>query len=247
MTNHKLTVSAVSLSRRQSLKLFAMMAAGAAMPGCALQTLATSNSAGTNGHWPTIEIKPIQLTGYGKDPNLIMPPASPWPKTLTDTQLKLVSLISDVLVPAEDNQPGALGIGAPSVVDEWISAPYKGQQRDRDSLLRLFIWLDDEAIMLYKKPFLELSDTQQMHILNSIAFGEDSTKPGYEEATRAFDRLRELVLAAYFCSIPGSREIGYQGNVAIAGDYPGPTKEAYDHLETILDELDLSKYAYSAQ
>ena len=39
-------------------------------------------------------------------------------------------------------------------------------------------------------------------------------------------------------------DIGYLGNVAIAGDYPGPTPEAYQHLDKVLAELGLSGFAY---
>ena len=35
------------------------------------------------------------------------------------------------------------------------------------------------------------------------------------------------------------RELGYQGNVAIAGDYPGPTEAAMAHLNEQLEKLGL--------
>ena len=65
-----------------------------------------------------------------------------------------------------------------------------------------------------------------------------------QQPAAVFNRLRSLVLAAYFCSEAGSREIGYQGNIAISGDYPGPTEKAKAHHDGILDELGLSEYAY---
>src|SRR5690606_40979560 len=65
-----------------------------------------------------------------------------------------------------------------------------------------------------------------------------------QRIARAFARLRELVLAAYFCTPEGMEDIGYLGNVAIAGDYPGPTPDAYRHLEMVLSELGLSEFAY---
>ncbi len=50
---------------------------------------------------------------------------------------------------------------------------------------------------------------------------------------------------AYFASPEGTKDLGYIGNIPIAGDYPGPTPEAIAHLDTILDELGLTEYAYS--
>lgn len=34
--------------------------------------------------------------------------------------------------------------------------------------------------------------------------------------------------------------------IALAGEYPGPSPEAKDHLNGILDDLGLSDYAYQA-
>lgn len=107
------------------------------------------------------------------------------------------------------------------------------------------MWLDEEAQIQYQRAFSDASAAQQKTILDAIAFGEANAKAGYEIPASAFNRLRELILAAYFCSVPGSREIGYMGNVAISGDYPGPTDEAKAHLDEVLAQLGLSEYAYT--
>ena len=173
-----------------------------------------------------------------------MPPPSPWPKTLTQQQIALVSRLTDILVPASNGQPGALQIGAVDVIDEWVSAPYAQQQRDRDSILRLLIWLDEESVRRFDQPFLAVNESEQFALLDDIAYDRNNIEQRLQQPAAVFNRLRSLVLAAYFCSEAGSREIGYQGNVAISGDYPGPTEEARAHLDGILDELGLSEYAY---
>jgi hypothetical protein len=244
MTDPKALSNPHGLSRRQSLKLFGMMLASAAVPaitGCAASTPQVSGSA---SDWPTLKIEPISVAGYGQDPNLIMPPPSPWPKTLTTEQIARLSRLTDILVPAQNGQPGALQIGAVDVIDEWVSAPYGQQQRDRDGILRLLIWLDDESGRRYSQPFLMLSEAQQLVLLDDIAYDRDNIDARLQQPAAVFNRLRSLVLAAYFCSEAGSREIGYQGNVPISGEYPGPTPEAMAHLDDVLDELGLSDYAY---
>ena len=244
MTNSNLNNSSYGLTRRQSLKLFGMMLASAAVPvlsGCATSESKVSAVA---SDWPTLTIEPISVAGYGQDPNLIMPPPSPWPKTLTQEQIGLVSRLTDILVPASNGQPGALQIGAVDVIDEWVSAPYAQQQRDRDSILRLLIWLDEESLRRFDQPFLAVNQSEQFALLDDIAYDRNNIEQRLQQPAAVFNRLRSLVLAAYFCSEAGSREIGYQGNVAISGDYPGPTEEARAHLDGILDELGLSEYAY---
>ncbi len=52
------------------------------------------------------------------------------------------------------------------------------------------------------------------------------------------------MVIAHFASAEGIEDIGYQGNVPIGGDYPGPTEGATAHLETVLAALDLTDYAY---
>ena len=173
-----------------------------------------------------------------------MPPEAPWPLTLTAAQLSLVALLSDIIVPQEGQSPSASAVQVPTVIDEWVSAPYPSQQRDRLTILSALAWLDDEAALRFAKPFTALGTTQQLAIIDDIAYDNEQTPPQFQRIAKAFARLRNLVLAAYFCTPQGIKDIGYLGNVPIAGAYPGPTPEAYSHLNKTLAELGLSDFAY---
>ena len=244
------------LSRRDSLKLMAALAASLMLPalqGCdtAPKTAVTpkgkspgSPSAGGTEHWPQLELQPITATGYGKDPNLLLPPESPWPLTLTAVQLGVIALLSDLLVPAEGNAPSANQVQVPAVIDEWVSAPYPNQQQDRLTILSALAWLDDEAKLRFNSSFALLQKPQQLAILDDIAYDNAQTPLQFQRIAKAFGRFRNLVVAAYFCTAPGIKEIGYLGNVPIAGMYPGPTAEAYQHLNNTLAELGLTDFAY---
>lgn len=232
------------ITRRQSLKWLGALAASTALPG--LTTYANDKPtpvADTNGHWPEVKLPPITAKGYGKDPNMIMPPTSPWPRTLTPQQLTLVAVLCDYIVPKDGNQPSASSVGVPDVVDEWVSSPYENQHRDRLTILSALAWLDDEAEIRGGTSFINLPKTTQIAILDDIAYW--GTAPQFSKISHAFSRFRSLVLAAYFCTPQGTEEIGYMGNVPIAGDYPGPTPEALAHLKTVLDELGLSQYQFT--
>ena len=236
------------LTRRESLKLLAALAASAmlpALPACASTSPQAGVAAGAGvGHWPELDLQPVAASGYGKDPDLMSPPEKPWPLTLTPAQLSMLALLSDIIVPAEGQSPSASAVQVPTVVDEWVSAPYPAQQRDRLTILSAFAWLDDEAALRFSQPFTALDTAQQLAIIDDIAYRNDQTPSQFQRIAEAFSRLRSLVLAAYFCTPEGMEDIGYLGNVAIAGDYPGPTPEAYSHLETVLAELGLSEFAY---
>ena len=80
--------------------------------------------------------------------------------------------------------------------------------------------------------------------MDDIAYSHGSVKPQFQRVSAAFQRLSRLVLSAFFCTPEGTKDLGYIGNVPINGDYPGPTKEALEHLDGILDDLGLSEYAF---
>jgi hypothetical protein len=229
-----------TLTRRDSLKWLGVISATAALPvlvGCDSKV---SNSVAPKGNWPQLKLSSISATGYGKDPNLIIAPKSAWPKTLTNEQLTLVAVISDIIVPRDGTVPSATEVKVPDVVDEWVSAPYSRQQSDRVEILNLLAWFDDESARRFHALFVDISAKQQLMIIDDIAYDKANMPEEFIKPVGAFSRLRRLVLAAFFCSPAGTKDIGYLGNIPIAGDYPGPTKEAMTHLNQALEKLGLS-------
>ena len=234
------------MTRRQSLKWMGAMAASAALPGlvsCSPADKPDSIDAASAGHWPDVKLTRVTATGYGKDPNLIVPPRAAWPRVLTSEQLTAVALVSDILVPRDGRTPSASEVGVPDVIDEWVSAPYERQQADRADVIPLLQWLEDESSSRFNRGFNAVSEKNRLAIIDDIA-GEKAISPEFTRPASAFSKLRNLAVAAFFCSPEGSTDIGYMGNVAIAGDYPGPTEEARAHLNTVLKDLGLTEFAW---
>ncbi len=142
--------------------------------------------------------------------------------------------------------PSASEVGVPTVLDEWVSAPYPRKQQDRVTVLSAIAWLDDEATMRFGSRFTGLKRPQQLAIIDDIAFDNADTKPQFRRMTKAFALLRGLVVAAFFATPEGTKDIGYVGNTAIGGDYPGPTPAAKAHLDKVLTELGLKEFAWQA-
>lgn len=238
------------ISRRESLKRLGAIIAGGAVGATQLLSSTAQATllleASPNSRWPNLQPSPINVKGYGKDPKLIVPPESPWPLTLNAEQLSLCSILADIVVPRDGDIPSASELNIPEVVDEWISAPYSTQQQDRTKILNLFAWLNIEAKHRFKEGFLQLNDAQQLRIVDNIAYPIDTIKPEFVQATEAFSRFKGIVLAAFFTSKEGMKDIGYMGNVPISGDYPGPSKEAKAHIDKVIADLGLSEYAYKA-
>jgi hypothetical protein len=235
-----------TLTRRESLKWLSVLSVSAVLPslsGCeplTSETIVSKSAEGVKGHWPNLTLSPISTKGYGKDPDLIIPPKSPWPKTLTTEQLTLVAVLADIIVPREGNVPSASELNVPEVVDEWVSAPYERQQGDRDIILHGITWINDESILRFQQPFIEIAQQKQLAIIDDIAYQNATLTQQFKQPANAFSQLRKLILAAFFCTPEGTKDLGYQGNVAIAGDYPGPSDEAIEHLNSALDKLGLS-------
>lgn len=234
------------MTRRDSLKWMGLMAASVALPGL---TACSSNTrladVGNAGHWPEKALTPVTAKGYGKDPDLISPPYHPWPLTLTPDELNVVAILCDIIIPAEGEYPAATRVGVPDVIDEWLSAPYEGQQRDRAQILPLLTWINDEAVLRGSASYSAISGSEQLAIVDDIATLNAQTPAAFVRPARSFARLRSLVLAGYFSSPQGTEDIGYKGNVAIAGDYPGPSDEALAHINQVIDELGLSEYRWT--
>jgi hypothetical protein len=236
-----------TITRRESLKWLGILSASALIPsivGCEdsehASTISNAVVDSMKGHWPDLTLSPITVKGYGKDPSMIIPPKSPWPKILTTEQLTLVAVLADILVPRDGDVPSATEVNVPDVIDEWVSAPYEWQQSDRLTILSALVWLNDESQLRFAKAFVTLSSVEQLSIIDDIAYQKDDLAEEFTRIVRAFSRFRKLVLAAFFCSPEGTKDLGYLGNVPIAGDYPGPTDEAMVHLNQILNELDLA-------
>ncbi|MBW8184521.1 gluconate 2-dehydrogenase subunit 3 family protein [Shewanella nanhaiensis] len=231
-----------SLSRRDAIKWIGALSVTAAFPGltaCSSQALAPQSQL-AKGHWPQLDLPVINATGYGKDPNLIIAPRASWPRTLTAAQLTFIAVLADIVAPREGAAPSASEVKVPDLLDEWVSAPYEQQQQDRVSFLHLLAWLDEEARRRFDNLFVDVRASQQLAIIDDIAYKKAMQSEEFVRSAKAFADFRRLVLACFFCSPAGVKDIGYLGNVPIVGDYPGPSDEAMTHLQSVLDELGLT-------
>jgi hypothetical protein len=181
--------------------------------------------------WPEGKAAKVDAPGYGTDPKLLEP-VVPWPKTLTPAQLRIAAALCDTILPAEGSYPAPSAVGIQDFIDEWVSAPYPDQAADRAVLLAGFDWVEAEARARHGKGYAALDEAARAAILS------DAARAG----GRGFlDRMKFLTTGAYYTSEAGIAELGYVGNTALDGDYPGPTSEAFAHLDKVLAGLNLKR------
>jgi hypothetical protein len=170
------------------------------------------------------------IKGYGLDPDLVQihKPGSFWPLTFTADQRKTATALADVILPKDEYGPAASEVGAIPLIDEWISAPYPGQQADRPVILEGLAWIEEESMKRFQKRFAGLSSDETHAICDDICYTH-TAKPAFKKAAAFFNRFRWLSAAAYYGTPEGWKAIGYVGNVPLP-KFDGPPQEVLDKL-----------------
>jgi len=175
---------------------------------------------------------PPLAQGYGTDPNLmdVHKPGEFWPLTFTPEQHRTVAALCDVILPADDKSPSASELKVPDFIDEWVSAPYPQQQRDRQEILQGLDLLDVESKRRFQRPFVGLNLEQKHQICDDIChFPVARSK--FDSAARFFAKFRNLAMGGFYTTAEGMRDIQYVGNVPLAKfDGPPPGVLSYLHL-----------------
>jgi hypothetical protein len=223
----------MTVSRRSTL---AWVAAASASPWT-VAGLEPAVAQPQTGLWKEVVVTPITSPGYGQDPSLVKP-VTPWPLTLTQDQRANLRIAADLILPADAHSPSGSALHIDAFVDEWVSAPYQQQQRDRVIILSGLAWLDAESTARFGQSFAQASDAQRRAIFDSIAF-RARVQPGYERPAFFFARLRGLMLGGFYSLPEGMADIGYVGNAPMTA-YPGPSDEALAHLHAALAKLDIT-------
>jgi len=187
--------------------------------------------------WKDLTLSPISAPGYGHDPNLNKP-VIPWPLILEPQQRETLRIAADLMLPADAHSPSGGTLHLDAFVDEWVSAPYLQQQRDRSLILSGLAWLDAESMQRFGQNFAQAGEAQRREIFDLVAFRQ-KVQPGYGRAAQFFARLRGLLLSGFYSLPEGVADIGYLGNNPVLGLYPGPTAEALAHLNASLAKLGL--------
>ena len=194
------------LSRRDALKR--VIAITAALSAAELQGFGATGS-----------------RGIGTDPNLLKKEI-PWDRVLTAEEKRIVAVLGDLIIPADEHGPAASAVGVPDFIDEWVSAPYEAQQKDGKVIREGLAWIDGEAKKRFGKGFADATAAQQTALLDDIVKeGTDARKA----ANGFFTNFRDKVAGGYYSTPEGWKAIGYVGNVAIA-EFPGPPPEVLKHL-----------------
>jgi len=151
--------------------------------------------------------------GGAWDPDLLHP-SKEWPRKLSANELATLAVLCDVIIPADASSPAASAVGVPAWINEYVSAPLEGPQRDLIRLRGGLAWLNLEAIRRFGKPFRHAAAAQRTEICDAICYLPDA-QPEFQAAARCFDLVRDLTAVGFYTTYEGMKDIGYIGNVAL--------------------------------
>lgn len=230
----------MTLSRRTTLQ---WMMTAAMLPLARWSPPAMAAGSGTAppfdvvADWPDALPAPPPAKGYGRDPDLTKP-VVPWPLTLSKAQRATIDLLGDLILPADEQSPGAGALGVGAFVDEWISAPYPIQRADRARVLGGLIWLDAQSRAMHAAGFDAITPPQRAGLLDALTVAAPVARMA---APVAFmDTLRYLFVLGFYSLPEGKADMGFVGDQPTPGDYPGPTPEALAHFAEMVDRMGLA-------
>jgi hypothetical protein len=162
--------------------------------------------------------------GYGTDPKLTKPEKAPWSRIMIPAQLQTAAILADYILPANATAPSASSLGVPDFIDEWVSAPYPDQVKDRPVIMN--------GLNALSAKVLKAGAADRAAALAALPTSADP-------ATHAFwKKFRRLTIGAYYTTPAGFKDVGYVGNVPRTSD-PGPSAEVKAVLERELKKLGL--------
>jgi hypothetical protein len=166
----------------------------------------------------------VSTTGYGTDPKLTRPEKAPWSRIMVPAQLQTAAILADFILPATATAPSASSLGIPDFVDEWVSAPYPDQLKDRPIVMN--------GLNALGARVLKTDAPGRTAALKALQASKDPADVAF------WKKFRRLTIGAYYTTPEGFKDIGYIGNVPRTSD-PGPSAEVKAALEAQLKKLNL--------
>ena len=148
-----------------------------------------------------------EAPGYGRTPaEASRDEALRSEKFFNDEEMATITVLSDIIIPEDEDSVSASATGVPSFIEFMVKDIPALQLPLRGGLM----WLNRESHKRFDKGFIDISEAQQIEIIDTIAYPEDHLKnsPG----PVFFEEFKKLVITGFFTSKEGIDYLDYQGN-----------------------------------
>lgn len=128
-------------------------------------------------------------------------------KFLTEHELKTITVLSDIIIPADKFS----GSASQSGVTGFIEFIVKDKPEFKTPMRGGLRWLDSTSIKRFQKNFVSLTAKQQIEIVDDIAY-PNKAKPEFSQGVAFFSLMRNLTATGFYSSEMGHKDMGYVGN-----------------------------------
>jgi Gluconate 2-dehydrogenase subunit 3 len=126
----------------------------------------------------------------------------------TPAEMAVITVLVDIIIPKDDISGSATDVKVPEFIafivndkpDE-LQVPLRGGIR----------WLELESSKRFDKSFTNLSNAQQLQIVDDIAYPAKA-KPEFLQGVTFFTLMRNLTITGFYTTEVGFKDIGYVGN-----------------------------------
>ena len=133
------------------------------------------------------------------------------PQFFTATEYRLVSVLSDIVIPKDERSGSATDAGVPEFMDFMMIDQPARQVAMRGGLA----WLDIECQRRYDKVFLNCTDAERTAVLDDIAWPAKA-KPDFAHGVAFFTNFRDLTASGFWTTRMGIDDLQYMGNRSVA-------------------------------
>ncbi len=132
------------------------------------------------------------------------------PQFFTDVENKMVTTLSELIIPEDEKSPGAKAARVNEFIDLMVNESDKEEQELwREGLRRL----DQNSQDQFSKKFLESSTEQQVSLLEQISRNEGNP---HSLEDSFFERIKRRTIEGYYTSEIGiHQELEYKGNTVL--------------------------------
>jgi gluconate 2-dehydrogenase gamma chain len=130
------------------------------------------------------------------------------PSFFTPEEMATITILSDIIIPKDEIS----GSASDAKVADFIEFIVKDMPEHQTPLRGGLRWLDMQCLNRYAKAFKDCSGTQQMEIVDEIAWPKKAKKE-MMRGVAFFSLMRNLTATGFYTSEIGVKDVGYIGNV----------------------------------
>jgi hypothetical protein len=139
------------------------------------------------------------------------------PKFLSSDQIRTLTVLTEVIIPADEHSPGAATAGVPAYIDSVLA---QSPDERKNLWTQGLAAIDRIANADFARPFADCTASQHEQLLLKFSANEDSPTTPEE---KFFVAIKNMTIEGYYNSSVGlHKDLEYQGNEAL-GEFEGCT------------------------